>query len=62
MALGNLSKIQDLITYTIVELNPLRVNEASVAEGKFTYPSFSVTVPLTPDRCSVRVNLPKSRT
>jgi hypothetical protein len=35
---GKLIKIQDLITYTIVELNPLRVDEASVAEGKFICP------------------------
>lgn len=28
-----LKPLQDLITYTVVELNPLRVNEASVAEG-----------------------------
>lgn len=35
---GKLIEVQDLITYTVVELNPLRVNEASVAEGTFICP------------------------
>jgi hypothetical protein len=40
-----LIEVQDLITYTIVELNPLRVNEASVAEGKFICPVIFLSSP-----------------